>query len=98
MSIKQPVFAYSHERLLKGMVSAIGFACLIRLSQIGEGESVLLELMGMVSFVALIDWIAQLRIKRILELNKGIDFPCLQYSITFREALVLHYSAPQKMH
>ena len=31
LSIKQPVFAYSHEQLLRGMVSSIAFSCLSRI-------------------------------------------------------------------
>lgn len=71
MSLKQPVFAYSHERLLKGMVSAVAFACLARLGQIGEERgSILLELVGTASFIALVDWVAQVRIRKILELPR----------------------------
>ena len=37
ISIKQPIFAYSHERPLKGMISAVAFACLMRLCQAVQG-------------------------------------------------------------
>jgi hypothetical protein len=69
LSIKQPIFAYSHERALKGMISAVAFTCLIRLCQViqgGDQQSILLQLVGMVSFICLIDWIAQFRIRKIL--------------------------------
>jgi hypothetical protein len=34
MSVKQPVFAYNHEKLLKGMISAVAFTCLLRICQV----------------------------------------------------------------
>jgi hypothetical protein len=73
LSIKQPVFAYSHERALKGMISAVAFACLIRICQVVQGgiqQSILLQLVGMASFICLIDWVSQFRVRKILELPK----------------------------
>jgi hypothetical protein len=73
LSIKQPVFAYSHERPLKGMISSVAFACLIRVCQAiqnGEQQSILLQLVGMITFVCLIDWISQFRVRKILELPR----------------------------
>lgn len=69
LSVKQPVFAYSHERVLKGMTSAVAFTCLIRLSQAMQGDaeqSLLLEVVGMGAFICFVDWMAQFRIRRIL--------------------------------
>jgi hypothetical protein len=69
LSVKQPIFAYSHERALKGMISAVAFVCLIRLCQVIQGgaqQSLILQLVGMASFIGLVDWVAQFRIRKIL--------------------------------
>lgn len=72
-SLKQPVFAYSHESFLKGIISAIAFTCLIRMFDtfINPSEqSIIIELLGMASFIALIELISKKRIKSILELPR----------------------------
>lgn len=51
------------------MISAVAFTCLMRLCQAiqsGAQQSILLQLVGMVSFICLIDWVSQFRVRKIL--------------------------------
>lgn len=72
LSVKQPVFAYSHEKMLKGMISSVAYLSLCRLLQLMQEEpvSLPLELVGMGSFIALVDWISLQRVSQILKLQK----------------------------
>lgn len=68
LTVKRPVFAFTFERTKKAMVSAVGYVALLRVfnALMGSRNSVIVEVLGIVCFIALIECIAAMRIQQIL--------------------------------
>lgn len=68
LTIKRPVFAYTFERTKKAMVSAVGYIALVRVfnSVVGRNSSVLVEVLGILGYIALVQLITHVRTQQIL--------------------------------
>lgn len=72
LTLKRPIFAYTHEKIKKAMVSAVGYAALLRVLNaiMGSSNSALIDVLGTLCFAALVEWICAVRTKSILERAK----------------------------
>jgi hypothetical protein len=71
LTLKQPVYIYSNEKLVKGIISAVAYVSLVPLLECimgSEFNSLLIEFVGIASFVAFVQGLSQWRMRRILDL------------------------------
>ena len=70
--IKQPIFCYQFDTYMKQLINIVAFSSLIRITALvtNQPDPLLMWLIGNVTFCVFIHWICNLRVKRLLKMDR----------------------------